>query len=349
MNPSGAPLAAVFGLAGPALNDAERAFFKRVRPAGYILFARNIDKPSQVVALVNDLRSITPEFEAFVLIDQEGGRVQRLKPPHWRHAPASGEFEPLFRSNPSRAEAIVRLNIQLIGEELRALGIDVDCAPVADVPVAGAHDVIGDRAFSRDPAVVGPLAAAVCEGLRDAGVVPVIKHIPGHGRAMSDSHLELPVVSAGLDELRATDFLPFKYLSAQPGLMFAMTAHVVYTAIDPKAPATTSPKVIADIIRGEIGFQGILISDDLGMKALAGPFDERAYAARAAGCDLMLHCDGNLADMEAVARTAGPLGPRGLAALADTASRRPRAKIAEAAAAEFKVLDALRWIENGHG
>ena len=268
--------------------------------------------------------------------------MQRLKPPHWRHAPASGEFEPLFKANPARAAEIVRLNIQLIGEELRALGIDVDCAPVADVPVAGAHDVIGDRAFSRDPAVVGPLATAVCEGLWDAGVLPVIKHIPGHGRAMSDSHLELPVVSASLEELRATDFVPFKHLSAQPGLMFAMTAHVVYTAIDPKAPATTSAKVIADIIRGEIGFQGILISDDLGMKALSGPFEERSDAARAAGCDLMLHCDGNLADMEAVARTAGPLGPRGLAALADTASRRPRAKIAEAAVAEFKVLDALR-------
>lgn len=338
------PLAAVFGLSGLSLTDAERAFFKRVRPAGYILFARNIDTPEQVTALVSDLRGLTPDFEAFVLIDQEGGRVQRLKPPYWRHAPASGEFEPLYAANPTKAEEIVRLNIQLIGEELKALGIDVDCAPVADVPVAGAHDVIGDRAFSKDPAVVARLAAAVCEGLWDAGVLPVIKHIPGHGRAMSDSHLELPVVSAGLDDLRATDFVPFRELSKLPGAMFAMTAHVVYTAIDPKAPATTSAKVISEIIRGETGFNGILISDDLGMKALAGPFDERAASARAAGCDLMLHCDGNLADMEAVARTAGPLGDRGLKALADTRSRRPRAKIGNAAAAQFKVLDALRHV-----
>ena len=344
MTMTGAPLAAVFGMAGLTLADAERAFFKQVRPAGYILFARNIDNPQQVIALVNDLRGLNPDFEAFVLIDQEGGRVQRLKPPHWRHAPASGEFEPLFKSNPARAEEIVRLNLQLIGEELRALGIDVDCAPVADVPVAGAHDIIGDRAFSKDPAVVGRLAVSVCEGLRDAGVVPVIKHIPGHGRAMSDSHLELPVVTASLDELRAPDFVPFKHLSAQPGLMFAMTAHVVYTAIDPGLPATTSPKVISDIIRGEIGFQGILISDDLGMKALAGPFDERADAARVAGCDLMLHCDGNLADMQAVARTAGTLGARGLAALGDTGARRPRAKIAQTPASEFRILDALRHV-----
>ena len=342
MNMPGTPLAAVFGLAGLALADAERAFFKRTRPAGYILFARNIDNPQQVTALVKDLRSLSPDFEAFVLIDQEGGRVQRLKPPHWRHAPPSGAFEPLFKADPVLAEEMVRLNIQLIGEELRALGIDVDCAPVADVPVTGAHDVIGDRAFSKDPAVVGRLAAAVCEGLWDAGVLPVIKHIPGHGRAMSDSHLELPVVSTSLDELRSTDFVAFKSLSARPGLMFAMTAHVVYTAIDPAAPATTSARVIADIIRGEIGFQGILISDDLGMKALAGPFDARAAAARAAGCDLMLHCDGNLADMEAVARTAGPLGPRGLKALADTASRRPRSRIADITVAQSKVSDALR-------
>ncbi len=344
MTTSQAPLAAVFGLQGLTLTEAERAFFKNVRPAGYILFARNINNPEQVTALVGDLRSISPEFEAFVLIDQEGGRVQRLKPPYWRHAPASGEFEPLHAADPAKAEAMVRLNIQLIGEELKALGIDVDCAPVADVPVPGAHDIIGDRAFSKDPAIAGRLGAAVCEGLWDAGVLPVIKHIPGHGRAMSDSHLELPVVTAGLDDLRASDFVPFKQLSKLPGLMFAMTAHVVYTAIDPRNPATTSAKVISEIIRGEIGFKGVLISDDLGMKALAGPFDARADAARAAGCDLMLHCDGNLADMEAVARAAGPLGARGLAALADVQSRRPRAKIANAAVAQFKILDALRHV-----
>jgi len=343
MNPvSAAPLAAIFGLAGGTLTDAERAFFKRVRPAGYILFARNIDTPEQVSVLTKDLRNLASDYDAFILIDQEGGRVQRLKPPYWRHAPASGEFEALYRRNPEGGIAAVRLNAQIIGEELRALRIDVDCAPVADVPVEGAHDIIGDRAFSKDPEVVGVLAGAVCDGLLDAGIAPVIKHIPGHGRAMSDSHLELPVVAESLDALRKTDFVPFKRLASHNQPPFAMTAHVVYQAIDPDRPATCSKRLIEGVIRDEIGFNGVLMSDDLGMKALSGPFDARAAAARDGGCDLMLHCDGNLADMEAVATAAGPSGARVLAALSHPKRHHVRSTILHTAAAVIQVLNALR-------
>jgi beta-N-acetylhexosaminidase len=337
-----APLAAIFGLSGQRLTEAERAFFRRVRPTGYILFARNIDTPEQVAALTKDLRALATDYDAFILIDQEGGRVQRLKPPYWRHAPASGEFEALYRRHAERGLAAVRLNAQLIGEELRALGIDVDCAPVADVPVEGAHDIIGDRAFSKDPEAVGTLAGAVCDGLLDAGVAPVIKHIPGHGRAMSDSHLELPVVAEPLDVLRATDFVPFKRLCSHNSPPFAMTAHVVYRAIDPDRPATCSKRVIEDVIRAEIGFEGVIMSDDLGMKALAGPFDARAAAARDGGCDLMLHCDGNLADMEAVASAAGPANARVLAALEHPKRHHARAAIDHTPVAVMHVLNALR-------
>ena len=339
-------MAAIFGLAGLSLTDAEFQFFRRARPLGYILFSRNIENPSQVSELVRKLRDIVPEHDPVVLIDQEGGRVQRLKPPYWRHAPAGAEFATLHARDPARGLKLLRANFHLIGEELRALGIDVDCAPVMDVPVPGAHDVIGDRAYGTDPAVVYELARQACEGLIDAGVVPVIKHIPGHGRAMSDSHLELPRVGADVDTLRASDFAPFRAFCRAPdrAVAFGMTAHVVYTAIDPEQPATTSRRMIEDIIRGEIGFDGLLMSDDLGMKALAGPFDERAARSLAAGCDVVLHCDGNLADMEAVARGTGPLGPRGMKALgeANAIRRRPRASADGLAVADFQILDALR-------
>ena len=340
------PLAAIFGMAGPTLNDAERAFFKRTRPVGYILFARNIENPAQVIALVNDLRGLDSTYNPLVLIDQEGGRVQRLKPPYWRHAPTMAEFGALHGRDPAKAASALRLDMQLIGEELRALGIDVDCAPVMDVPVPGAHDVIGDRAFGGDPALVSALAPAACEGLIDAGVVPVIKHIPGHGRAASDSHKELPVVSDSLETLRANDFAPFRSLcrTSLQDSCFAMTAHVVYQALDSRQPATNSKTVIADFIRGEIGFRGLLMSDDLGMKALAGPFDARAAAALEAGCDVVLHCEGVLAEMEAVAKGTGPLGANGLRAFeASSAVRgKPREVVTNVAAAAFQVLDSLR-------
>jgi len=341
-----APLAAIFGMAGPKLTEAERAFFKSSRPLGYILFARNIENPSQVIALVNDLRSLDSLHDVMILIDQEGGRVQRLKPPHWRHAPTMDEFGQLYGRNSTKANEALRLNNQMIGDELAALGIDVDCAPCMDVPVPGAHDVIGDRALSRDPAVVAAMSPAACEGLLDAGVLPVIKHIPGHGRAGADSHKELPVVSDDLATLRTSDFAPFKALCATPlqDACLAMTAHVVYRAIDSQRPATTSKSVIADIIRGEIGFKGLLMSDDLGMKALDGPFDARAAASLEAGCDVVLHCEGVMAEMEAVARGCGPLGTNGLRALEATSvfRRKPRKAPASAASAQVAVLNALR-------
>ncbi len=325
---SAAPAAAIFGMSGLTLTDAERAFFTRVKPVGYILFARNVRDPEQVRALVADLRGLVAGHNPLVLIDQEGGRVQRLKPPHWRAAPPMAPFGKLYERDVAKARAMTRFDLQLIGQELVALGIDVDCAPVMDVPVSGAHDIIGDRAFSDEPQIVADLAIAACDGLIDAGVVPVIKHIPGHGRSRADSHLELPVVDTDLATLRATDFVPFVAFAKSGRQAFGMTAHVVYSALDAKRPATNSPQVI-DLIRNEIGFTGLLMSDDLGMKALSGPYDERAGAAIAAGCDVALHCDGNLADMEAVARGIGTLGANGQRALDAVASIRlkPRSTI----------------------
>ena len=343
---SSVPLAVIFGMSGLVLTDEERAFFNRVRPLGYILFARNVETPTQVSALIHELRALNLGDDPLILIDQEGGRVQRLIPPYWRFAPSMAEFGELYLGNPGKAAEALKTNMTLIGRELCTLGIDVDCTPVMDVPVPGAHDVIGDRAFSTDPAVVSAMAPHACDGLRDAGVVPVIKHLPGHGRATADSHKELPVVSDGLNALKDSDFLPFTALCAalDQGVCFGMTAHVVYKSIDPGLPATTSKAVIGNIIRGEIGFHGLLMSDDLGMKALTGPFDERAAATLEAGCDVVLHCDGTLADMESVAKGVKPLGPNAASALANTVAVRlkPRTTFEDTLAAEFSVLDALR-------
>ncbi|MDX2224220.1 MAG: beta-N-acetylhexosaminidase [Rhodospirillaceae bacterium] len=342
------PAAAIFGLGGLALTDVERDFFRRVRPAGFILFARNVDTPAQVRALVDALRALNPDIDPLVLIDQEGGRVQRLRPPHWRFAPAAAEFGALHACDPHAAANAVRLNMALIGRELLDLGIDVDCAPVLDVPVAGAHDVIGDRAYGRDPHTVTALGRAAADGLIDAGVMPVIKHIPGHGRAAADSHLALPVVDTDLETLRATDFRAFADFLRPPGapVCFGMTAHVIYRAIDAERPATLSPVVIGDVIRGELGFDGLLMSDDLSMKALSGPFDARAAQSLAAGCDVVLHCNGDMTEMEAVAMGTGPLGPRGLGALvaAQAIRRGPRAPIASVPAAEVMVINRLRAV-----
>lgn len=298
------PSAAIFGCAGLVLGDEERRFFARVNPLGFILFARNVDTPDQVRRLVADLRASVGRADAPVLIDQEGGRVQRLRPPHWRAAPPGAAFARLFERDAEAAAQALRLNYRLIGAELADLGIDVDCAPVLDVPVAGAHDVIGDRAFGHHAAQVADLGRAVCDGLLDQGVLPVIKHIPGHGRAMVDSHLSLPVVTASRAELEAQDFAPFGALRDQP---WAMTAHVVYAAIDDAAPATTSAKVIGEIIRGLIGFAGLLISDDLSMKALGGDFGQRTRASLDAGCDVVLHCNGQMEEMQAIATQLRPL------------------------------------------
>ncbi|OAN44051.1 beta-hexosaminidase [Paramagnetospirillum marisnigri] len=334
---SSPPAAAVFGCAGLTLSDAERRFYERTDPLGFILFARNVDTPAQVRALVKDLRDSVGRADAPVLIDQEGGRVQRLKPPHWRKAPPGEPFARLAGLDAEAARDALRLNFRLIGRELADLGIDVDCAPVLDVPVPGAHDVIGDRAYGRTPDLVADLAVQVVEGLLDEAVLPVIKHIPGHGRAMVDSHLALPVVEASLAELEAQDFPPFRALRHAP---WAMTAHVVYTALDASAPATTSAKVISGIIRGAIGFDGVLVSDDLSMKALGGSFQERTTASLAAGCDLVLHCNGDMAEMEAVAEVLRPLDERARERLARASAMKRTPQPLDVAAAARRV-DAL--------
>ncbi len=298
------PKAVIFGCTGQALSATERAFFAEHNPLGFILFARNVATPDQVRELVAALRDSVGRPEAPVLIDQEGGRVARLRPPHWRAAPPAAEIAALADRNIDAACEAAWLNARLIGAELRGLGIDVDCAPVADVPVAGSHDVIGDRAYGTDPGRVATIARAAALGFIDAGVLPVIKHMPGHGRARADSHLELPVVDTPREVLETTDFLPFRALADMP---WAMTAHVLYSALDRERPATTSAAIIRDIIRGHIGFDGVLVSDDLSMKALGGSFAERTTAAIAAGCDVVLHCNGDFAEMEQVASAAPAL------------------------------------------
>lgn len=291
------PMRAIYGCSGPELTALERAFFRAARPWGFILFGRNIVDPAQVRALVASLREAVGGA-APVLIDQEGGRVARLKPPHWRERPAAARFGALHAVGPLRAREAVYLGARLIAHDLAALGITVDCLPVLDLPVPGADAVIGDRAFARDPATIIALGRAQIEGLMDGGVLPVMKHIPGHGRAGADSHLALPRVETERETLSATDFVTFRSLNTCP---LAMTAHVIYEAIDPQRPATTSPKVIRDVIRGEIGFDGLLLSDDLSMRALDGSFAHRAKAALFAGCDLVLHCNGDMAEMTDVA------------------------------------------------
>ncbi|MBA4010911.1 MAG: beta-N-acetylhexosaminidase [Phenylobacterium sp.] len=289
--------AAILGCSGLTLSREEDAFFRDVRPWGFILFARNVETPDQVRKLVDQLRATVDRPDAPVLIDQEGGRVQRLGPPHWRRYPPGRAYGELASNDPLLRREITRLGARLLAHDLAALGINVDCVPVLDVPVAGAHDVIGDRAYAKTPDGVALLGRAACEGLIAGGVLPVIKHIPGHGRAMADSHHDLPVVDTSFDELDAWDFAPFKMLSDMP---MAMTAHVVYSAVDAKRPATTSKKAMSQVIRGAIGFDGLVMSDDLSMKALGGEFADRARDSLAAGCDVVLHCNGDMAEMKAV-------------------------------------------------
>lgn len=298
------PLSAViFGLEGTALTPAEAAFFQDVMPYGFILFARNCESPAQVKRLTASLRELVGRERLPILIDQEGGRVARLKPPHWPSFPAARRFADIYERDRSAAERACYLNARLIAHELSLLGITVDCAPVADVPVPGAHDIIGDRAFGYSPEQVSALARAQAEGLMKGGIVPVLKHIPGHGRAFADSHEELPTVDTPLDMLRKSDFMPFTALSDLP---MGMTAHVLYTALDDKRMATLSPTVIR-FIREDIGFQGLLMSDDLSMKALGGDYTVRARNVLAAGCDAVLHCNGRMQEMKAVAEGLQPL------------------------------------------
>lgn len=306
--------AAIYGCSGHRLTAEERAFFAEARPWGFILFRRNIDSPDQVRALTDDLRD-SVGWDAPILIDQEGGRVQRMGPPHWPKYPP-GDAYLKSTNNLMAARELVRLGARLMAHDLKAVGITVDCLPVLDVPVPGAHDIIGDRAYATDPATVAQLGRAAAEGLLAGGVLPVIKHMPGHGRAFADSHKELPTVHADLETLDAWDFAPFKSMSDMP---IAMTAHVVFTAIDKKRPATQSKKAIR-LIRDHLGFDGLLLSDDLVMNALSGTLTQRAEAALKAGCDAVVHWNGDMAEMrqmaEGVSRLKGRAARRADAALA---------------------------------
>jgi beta-N-acetylhexosaminidase len=289
----------ICGLAGPMLNLGEKAFLAETRPAGMIIFSRNVEGPAQLKRLVAEARDAAGGESGFlVLVDQEGGRVQRLTQPHWRRYPAASAFKRAFPEDDEGAARSAKLCARLIARDLQEVGINTSCAPVLDVPVPGADKVIGNRAYGASAAAIIHLGTAVAEGLLAGGVLPVIKHIPGHGRAMADSHLALPVINASLTDLKETDFLPFIALRHLP---MAMTAHVVLTSIDDSAPVTISKLAIDKVIRGMIGFNGLLMSDDLSMRALAGSLEERAKAALAAGCDLLLHCNGSMAEMEAVA------------------------------------------------
>lgn len=291
------PGAAIFGLSGLTLTDRERELFEAFQPIGFILFARNCDTPGQVAQLVQELRDLLTHPYPLILIDQEGGRVARLKPPHWRKALPAGVFAKMAADNVEQAKQAVFLNHQLIAQELYSLGINVDCTPLLDLHVSGSHDIIGDRAFGKTPEQVVTLAKEACNGLMDQGVLPVIKHIPGHGRAMVDSHESLPIVNADRTTLEREDFEPFKQLHDMP---LAMTAHITYTALDAERPATLSSEVIR-IIREEIGFQNLLMTDDISMKALSDKMETRISQSLQAGCDLILHCNGEMDEMEEIA------------------------------------------------
>jgi len=281
----------------------ERDFFRDADPLGFILFQRNCDHPDQLRRLVAALRDAVGRADAPVLIDQEGGRVARLKPPHWPAYPAPAAIAAL---GGAAAKEAAWLGARLIADDLAALGITIDCVPVLDIPVAGADAVIGDRALGDEPAVVATLGRAVCEGMLAGGVLPVIKHIPGHGRATVDSHHALPRVDAARAMLAASDFAPFRALADMP---WAMTAHIVYADIDARAAATLSRAVIEQVVRREIGFDGVLVSDDLSMRALGGSFADRAAGALAAGCDIVLHCNGDMTEMAQIAGAAARLTP----------------------------------------
>jgi len=305
-------LAAIYGFEGPQLTDSERDFFRDVDPAGFILFKRNCESREQLRALTNSLRELTGRAEVPILIDQEGGRVARMKPPEWPAFPAAERFATLYRAAPSSAIEAARANARAIALQLRDVGINVNALPLLDVRQEGASDIIGDRALGSEPMQVAALGRAVLNGMASAGVVGIVKHIPGHGRALVDSHKELPVVSASTQELES-DLEPFERLSSAP---MGMMAHVVYTAWDTERPASQSPFVIEEIVRRRIGFDGFLMSDDSNMNALTGSQGERAAACVAAGCDVALPCNGVLSDNIEIAGCVGEIGIEGADRLA---------------------------------
>ena len=325
------PRAFITGLAGLTLSANERAFLREAQPWGLIIFQRNVNSPPQLSELAQSFRDVVGS-EAPVLVDQEGGRVQRLKPPQWPAYPPGARYGELYDRSPELGLAAARLAGHLIAADLRPLGIDVDCLPLADVPAEGGDPIIGDRAYGREPGKVAAIAAAVAHGLLAGGVLPVLKHLPGHGRATADSHLKLPVVDTSRATLEATDFAAFRPLA---GLPLGMTAHVVFSAIDPVAPATTSVTMVREVIRGFIGFQGLLMSDDISMGALSGTLAARGKAALAAGCDVVLHCNGDLKEMSEVASI--------VPELSGVAEKRAQAALAaRAAPADFDVAAARR-------
>jgi beta-N-acetylhexosaminidase len=331
----------ITGVAGPELTNEERQFLREAQPWGLIVFTRNIAGPDPLRRLIGEFRSAVGR-DAPVLIDQEGGRVQRLVPPHWPMYPPGAAYGALYDRDRETGLAAARLGARLIASDLAGLGIDVDCLPLADVPVPGSDAVIGNRAYGTEPDKVSAIAGAIAEGLADGGVLPVLKHIPGHGRATADSHKRLPVVTADRATLEATDFAAFRPLA---GLPLGMTAHVVFSAIDPVAPATTSAAIVGGVIRDSIGFRGLLMSDDISMHALSGSLSERSAAAIAAGCDMILHCNGDPAEMRAVAAAvpalAGEAARRAAVALA---TKRPAAPFDIAAGrAEFSRLMEGTW------
>jgi len=330
--------AVIFGCDGHELTADEVAFFRAVQPWGFILFGRNCGSPEQVRRLTTSMRELLGRENAPILVDQEGGRVQRLRAPNGKARPAAGSFGSISRQNPRAARDLAYDNARVMAAELCDLGINVDCTPCVDVPVEGAHNIIGDRAFANDPWVVASLGQAVIDGMTDSGVLPVIKHIPGHGRARADSHMELPVVDTPREELERTDFTPFRALARAP---LGMTAHVVYSAIDPTAPATTSKKVIDEVVRGFIGFDGLLMTDDLTMRALKGTLAERTKASIAAGCDMILHCTRNMDEMREIAEAAPLLSGKALERAQRALSVLSRPKSFDIAATQSRVDSAL--------
>ncbi len=333
---------AIFGLSGERLSDDERALFREARPVGFILFKRNIVDKAQVRALTNSLRDLTGRDDTPILIDQEGGRVARLRPPEWPSFPAGAAFDALYEAAPASAMAAARANAHALGLMLAEIGINVDCAPVLDVRQRGTHDALGDRAMGYEPLRVAALGRAAIAGLRDGGVVGVIKHMPGLGRALVDSHVELPVVEAD-DAALEVDIAPFAALADAP---MAMTTHVLYTAWDRLRPATQSPVVIGEVIRRRIGFDGLLMTDDIDMQALKGSAGERAEASVAAGCDIALQCNGVLADMVDVCNRLPPLSELGAIRLARAMERAapvaaPDAEQSERMIAQLARRDAL--------
>lgn len=329
----------ITGLASERLTPAEASLLAAARPCGIILFQRNIADPEQVRRLVEAAHAAVAAEAFLVLIDQEGGRVQRLRPPHWRDRPAAARYGEAHARDPAAAVRAARSAARLVAAELVALGINTSCAPVLDLPAPGGHDVIGDRAYGSVPERVIALGRAVAEGLLAGGVLPVIKHLPGHGRATKDSHRELPTVATPRLELERSDFVPFRALRDLPA---AMTAHVVFAAIDPTAPASISAPVTAEVIRGFIGFDGLLLSDDLGMAALSGSVAERAVAVLGAGSDLALLCSGDITEMEAVAAAVPRLAGRSLARFERAWAAIPEPQALDVAEAEAYLAEVLR-------